>query len=300
MRQNFNMDMNELAAAITQKIRDEIELIKIVDFGEVMATVQLENGGWTAEVLLGGAENTTNPLNCLQNYIPKVGDWVMIVYPPRSEPVLVDCTPMRENMIVTPDDKYASADDHNHDDRYYTKAQSDGKYAAITHDHDGRYYTKTQSDERYSLKGSSSDHNHDDDYYLKSQVDLMLTDYYLKTAIDTMLADYIQKDNEPAWTLATYENSWTADDPLTDPSATGDAAFYVDSLGHLELRGVISGGVYGSRAFTLPTGSRPPMKKILMAISEGGAAHVEILADGSVIPQGGTGWISLDGLSLRL
>jgi hypothetical protein len=145
----INIDLNELAKEITTKIRDEMSRIKVVDFGEVKNITQLSNNGWTAQVMLPGAESLTNPLNCLSNYIPQVGDWVMIIYPPKSEPVLVDATPMRANSIETPADKYTSAD-HNHDDRYYTKILSDEKYSSITHDHDGRYYTKILSDDRYA------------------------------------------------------------------------------------------------------------------------------------------------------
>ena len=36
--------------------------------------------------------------------------------------------------------------DHNHDDRYYSKAQTDAAYAAAAHAHDDRYYSKAQVD----------------------------------------------------------------------------------------------------------------------------------------------------------
>jgi len=37
---------------------------------------------------------------------------------------------------------------------WYTKAGTDATFALATHNHDGRYYTKTESDGRYALQGS--------------------------------------------------------------------------------------------------------------------------------------------------
>jgi len=79
---------------------------------------------------------------------------------------------------------------HTHDDRYYTKTESDAKYASISHTHppgdadtldgldstdfamaahthDDRYYTETESDARYALIA----HTHDDRYYNKTESD---------------------------------------------------------------------------------------------------------------------------------
>jgi hypothetical protein len=103
----INIDINELAAEITRKIRDEISNLKIAEFGEVTGTTQLSNGGWSADVKTPAAATAVNHI-CLVNYIPKVGDWVLILHPPNSEPVLVDATPAKENTIVTPDDKYVA------------------------------------------------------------------------------------------------------------------------------------------------------------------------------------------------
>ena len=57
--------------------------------------------------------------------------------------------------------------DHNHDDRYYSKAQTDAAYAAAAHAHDDRYYSKAQTDAAYAAAA----HTHDDRYYSKAQVD---------------------------------------------------------------------------------------------------------------------------------
>jgi hypothetical protein len=127
-----NIDFFELAEVVNQAIQDKIDDLKMVDFAEVKAVYALENGGYSAEVLLPGATVTTNPLNCLLGYIPKVGDWSVVLYPRNTAPILIDATPMREN-DVSQGTGYAPAA-HNHD----------GVYSPVGHDHDDRYYTKVE------------------------------------------------------------------------------------------------------------------------------------------------------------
>lgn len=264
----INIDINDLAAEITRKIRDEMARLRVVDFGEVKATTNLSNGGWTAQVLLPGAETLTNPLNCLSNYIPKVGDWVMIVYPPRSEPVLVDCTPMRENQIETPDDKYLLDVSEEIQQaleqvltNYYTKNESDEKYAAIDHNHDGRYYTKTQSDQRYA----AINHNHDN--------------VYAKIA-------------QESWTAPTLAGSWSAIGTGYNPPG-----YKKNTIMEAKLRGRIGGGTVGSTIWTLPTGYRPAATETHAAAAAGGTAEIEIRTDGKIVLiSGDPTWISLDGI----
>ena len=42
---------------------------------------------------------------------------------------------------------------HDHDDRYWTEAEADARYAALTHTHDDRYYTETEADARFAPIG---------------------------------------------------------------------------------------------------------------------------------------------------
>lgn len=281
-----NIDLNELAAEITRKIRDEVSRIRVVDFGEVKNITKLDNGGWTAEVLLPGAENLTNPLNCLQNYVPNIGDWVMIIYPPQSEPVLVDCTPMRENMIMTPEDKFAmegDVPDHDHDVRYYTKTLSDEKYAAAAHNHDGRYYTKDTSDKRYmpiDAHLNMPEHNHDGRYYTKEQSDERYT-----TGGD--LTDLIPQ----------LDNGWQQ-----DPAAP--VKYFKDHAGVVHIRGRLMQGSSGSSAFSLAAGYAPDQERTEMVWANNGASDIpgmiKIMPDGRVLPAHGSGgWISLDGISYK-
>lgn len=267
----INMDLNELAAEITQKIRDEMGKVRVVDFGEVQTITKLDNGGWTAQVLLPGAINLTNPLNCLQNYIPKIGDWVMILYPPKAEPVLVDCTPMRENQIVTPDDRYASDGNHHHDDLYYRQSESDTKYATSEHDHDGRYYTKTQSDDRYSLKNEFPEHFHDDRY---------------------------AKIQQPDWTAPELWNGWISQAGSTH----NDPGFRLNTIGEVHLRGRISGGQLETAAFQLPEGHRPQKIETRLGVSDFLPCAIDIHPNGIVFVITGSpeSWISLDGISFSV
>ena len=81
---------------------------------------------------------------------------------------------------------------HNHDDRYYTETEMDGKIKAIndsisyinwqtltgkpstfppsSHNHDDRYYTESEMDAKLNGK-SNTGHNHDDRYYTESEMD---------------------------------------------------------------------------------------------------------------------------------
>lgn len=94
---------------------------------------------------------------------------------------------------------------HNHDSRYYTKAESDtllsGK-AATSHNHDTAYYTKTQIDSTLGSYVTSSSltstlagysvtsHTHDDRYFTETEVNNLLAskvDSSVTDAIDTRI-----------------------------------------------------------------------------------------------------------------
>lgn len=56
----------------------------------------------------------------------------------------------------------------DHDSRYYTEVEVDGKISG--HNHDGRYYTETEMDSKLNGKAAAN-HNHDSLYYKKADVD---------------------------------------------------------------------------------------------------------------------------------
>jgi hypothetical protein len=45
---------------------------------------------------------------------------------------------------------------HDHDDRYFTEAESNANFAPASHTHDNRYFTESESDARYRLKSEES------------------------------------------------------------------------------------------------------------------------------------------------
>ena len=93
---------------------------------------------------------------------------------------------------------------HNHDDRYYTEAESDAKYSLTTHNHDGTYSTVGHNhDGTYSPVGHNHDatyapivHTHDDRYFTETESDARFAPivhdhdarYYTETEIDAAFA----------------------------------------------------------------------------------------------------------------
>ena len=97
----------------------------------------------------------------------------------------------------------AASKEHNHDDRYYTETEIDGKIEDINdnidgkvaalntsingkapsnHNHDDKYYTETEIDGKISTLNtaidgkSDSGHNHDDRYYTETEMNTKLAD----------------------------------------------------------------------------------------------------------------------------
>jgi len=68
-----------------------------------------------------------------------------------SQAELNDLTRMRSGEEVS--------DLHHHDNRYYTKTESDSKYAPMEHNHDDRYYTKTEIDNWNLIKNYTLEQN---------------------------------------------------------------------------------------------------------------------------------------------
>ena len=74
--------------------------------------------------------------------------------------------------------------EHNHDERYYGKAETESKLdlkSDITHLHDDRYYTESEIDSKVNTINSSigtkadTSHTHDDRYYTESEIDSKLS-----------------------------------------------------------------------------------------------------------------------------
>jgi hypothetical protein len=94
-----------------------------------------------------------------------------------------------------------------------------------------------------------------------------------------------------------FTNSWTNFDTANNTSA----AYYKDAEGFVRFSGLISSGVVGSAAFTLPPGFRPSKRVILGTISNSAIGRVTVESNGQVIPASPSNntWVSLDGLFFR-
>jgi|SRR5581483_4437711 len=100
-------------------------------------------------------------------------------------------------------------------------------------------------------------------------------------------AHLVGEDGEPD-----FENGWG-----NNLSSQVPMSFYRDSS-RVFLDGVVDGGSFGTRIFTLPDGYRPSRNGIYAVISGGVIGRVDIGTDGSVVAVSGNGaYVSLCGLS---
>jgi hypothetical protein len=91
-----------------------------------------------------------------------------------------------------------------------------------------------------------------------------------------------------------FENGW---ENLGEGFA--HASFYLDPIGRVHLKGVVSSLAPKTTVFTLPVGYRPPEKlAFAVATSAGSAAEVDVLSNGEVLAVGPK--VSLDGISFRV
>jgi hypothetical protein len=95
-----------------------------------------------------------------------------------------------------------------------------------------------------------------------------------------------------------FENGWS-----NFAAAYSKAAFYIDSMDVVHLRGSIQAAASGTIAFTLPAGYRPS-ENLFLPMAGGGpeAANLIINADGTVEPTCDTDpcTAGIDGLSFRV
>lgn len=101
-----------------------------------------------------------------------------------------------------------------------------------------------------------------------------------------------------AFTAPSLANSWATTFALSN--GTDMPGYYKDPLGWVHLRGVLSSGVVGSEAFTLPAGYRPASLRIFSVISNGAVARFDVSAAGVCTPVSGSNvYVSLDGISFK-
>lgn len=113
--------------------------------------------------------------------------------------------------------------EHNHDDLYYTKAESDERFdskADAEHNHDSSYYTKTQTDELVNAKADKG-HTH--------------SEYRIKT-YSSFTQINLTNGSETIDSIATNMSSYSM---MITTIGASNAAIYPNQYGTLE---VIKGG----------------------------------------------------------
>lgn len=96
-----------------------------------------------------------------------------------------------------------------------------------------------------------------------------------------------------AWAAPTLTNSW-----VNYGGIWGDAAYAIDTLGFVHLRGLIMSGSVGNAAFTLPDGYRPTQHHLFAVLSNNAIGRVEVRTTGEVIiaTPSNNSWVSLDNI----
>ncbi|MHB8491144.1 MAG: hypothetical protein ACYDA6_02870 [Solirubrobacteraceae bacterium] len=96
-----------------------------------------------------------------------------------------------------------------------------------------------------------------------------------------------------------FEHSWT-----NLGAGYAPAAFYLDPVGRVHFKGVLTGGTKDATAFTLPAAYRPP-ENLAFAVAAGGSPptveDVDVYSTGEVFLNGeATSAVALDGISFRV
>lgn len=85
---------------------------------------------------------------------------------------------------------------HHHDDRYYTKGETDAvllQKSDKEHNHDGRYYTDSETDDLLAAK-SDVNHNHDGAYNTKEEINSLLEG---KSDLSHSHSEYLKASDMP-------------------------------------------------------------------------------------------------------
>ena len=109
------------------------------------------------------------------------------------------------------------------------------------------------------------------------------------------------ESGDTEWTDAVLGNDWDNHNVVSGVYPT--AAFRKDADGIVHFRGIISGGVDQSVAFTLPTGYYPSKTTSYVVSSGPGVGRISIDADGDVIvwyTEASTAYVYLDSVSFHV
>lgn len=100
----------------------------------------------------------------------------------------------------------------------------------------------------------------------------------------------------PDWVNApTLQGAW-----VNFGGAEDNAAFWRDSSGNAQLRGVIMSGAIPSLAFTLPVGFRPGGTRRFPLVSNGAFGYITVAANGQVtVSAGNNTYVDLAAVQFR-
>lgn len=100
------------------------------------------------------------------------------------------------------------------------------------------------------------------------------------------VAALIDAFKSATFTAPTLGNSW-----INYGSGFSAAGYFKDASGIVRIRGLISAGVLGNPAFTLPVGYRPAARTMLAGVANAGGGdqlgRVDVDNDGTVTPMTG-------------
>lgn len=92
-----------------------------------------------------------------------------------------------------------------------------------------------------------------------------------------------------------FQNSW-----VNFAGGFDTAAYLIDALGIVHLKGTIKTGTIGAAAFTLPAGFRPLLTKVFPIVSNGAFGAVNVFTGGNVtVAVGSNVAASLDGITFH-
>ncbi|GAS82385.1 hypothetical protein [Paenibacillus amylolyticus] len=130
------------------------------------------------------------------------------------------------------------------------------------------------------------------------QLDTVRTLQENTTRISVLENKKAEKDN-PAWITPTLLNGWTKYNDFVQ-----NVQYYKDSLGNVQLKGLIKPGVYAVPVFQLPQGYRPKLQYNFGTV--GSHSSTQVAAQVNVNPSGtlmimstANEWVSLDGISFQ-